>query len=49
MTKYLIFKNRIHIATADTPEEADELYAKHEADDIQEFEDDAWQNMLSDD
>ena len=49
MTKYLIFKNGIHIATASTPEEADDIYAQHEADDIREYEDDAWMNMLSDD
>lgn len=49
MTKYLIFKNGIHIATANSPEEADDIYARHEADEIHEYEDDAWMNMLSDD
>lgn len=49
MTKYMIFKNGIHIATASSPEEADEIYTKHEADEIREYEDDAWMNMLSDD
>lgn len=49
MTKYLILKNGMHIATASTPEEADEIYAQAEADEIREFEDDMWMNMLSDD
>ena len=49
MTKFLIFKNGIHIATASTPEEADIIYAQSEADEIRTCEDDAWMNMLSDD
>ena len=35
---YLIFKNNIHVATAYSPEEADELYLQYDADDIQEFD-----------
>lgn len=49
MTKYAVFKHGIHIATASSPEEADEIYAQCEADEIREYEDDAWMNMLSDD
>ena len=49
MTKYMIFKNDVHVATASSPEEADEVYAAWEADEIREYEDDAWMNMLSDD
>ena len=48
MTKYLVFKDGIHIATATSPEEADQLYAQWDADEIREFEDDGWLNMLSD-
>lgn len=48
MTKYLIFKNDIHVDTANSPEEADDIYAQYDADEIREFEDDAWMNMLSD-
>ena len=36
-------------AAASSPEEADDIYARHEADEIREYEDDAWMNMLSDD
>lgn len=48
MTQYLIIKDGIHVATANSPEEADELYLKYEADEIREFENDGWMNMLAD-
>ena len=39
MSRYLILKDSIPIATADTPEEADELYLLYDGDEIQEIDD----------
>lgn len=49
MIRYLIFKNNVHVATANSQKEADDIYAHIEADEIREFEDDGWLNMLADD
>lgn len=38
MPMYLIFKNNVHVATAYSPEDADKMYLDHDADDIQEVE-----------
>lgn len=48
MTKYVVIKDGIPAATVSSPEEADEVYARIEADEIREYEEDAWLEMLSD-
>lgn len=39
MTRYLIIKDWIPVATANTPEEADELYLLYDGDEIREIDD----------
>ena len=39
MSRYLILKDSIPVATATTPEEADELYLQYDGDEIQEIDD----------
>ena len=38
--RYQVLKNSVPVAVCDTPEEADEMYLKHDADEIREIEDD---------
>ena len=37
--RYQVLKNSVPIALCNTPEEADEMYLKHDADEIREIED----------
>lgn len=39
MSRYLILKDGVPIATADTPEEADKLYLQYDGDEIREIDD----------
>lgn len=39
MSKYLILKDSIPVAMANTPEEADELYLQYDGDEIREIDD----------
>lgn len=39
MERYQVLKNGIPVAVTATLEEAEDLYAKHDADDIREIED----------
>ena len=51
MIKYLIFKDGTHVATCNTPEEADDAYLKWDADEIREYEEDsfnAYNNVQND-
>lgn len=48
MTKFLILKESMPIATASTPEEADKLYLEHDTDEIHEYEDDDWLGIIKD-
>lgn len=38
MTRYIVMKGSMPVATASTPEEADMLYLEHDADEIREYE-----------
>lgn len=48
MTRYMVLKEGMHLATASTPEEADKLYLEYDADEIREYEDDAWLGIIED-
>lgn len=48
MIRYVVIKDHVPIATVDDPTTADEIYLAHDADEIREYEDDMWQDLLSD-